>query len=414
MTGPVPIALMVRALDAGGTERQFCEFLNVIDRERFSPHVVCFREGLYAEALRRTGIPILVLPMRSFRSVHAMGYAWDLARYLKRHRIQLAHTYDFPLNCFGVPVARLAGTKVVLSSQRSHRNLRTSFYRRALRVTDRLVHGVVVNCESVRQDLLHGGTLSSAQIHLCYNGLDVERYRPAKRVLPPVLEGAGMVIGSVSLLRQEKGHDVLVEAFAQVAREIPSSRLLMVGSGPKEQVIRRLAASLGVAEKCCFQPTTPDVTPWLRAIDIFVQPSRSEAFSNSLMEAMACGRAVVASRVGGNPELVTDGETGRLFESGSAGDLAGVLRNLAANANLRQRLGDAAARKIRQRFSIQASAHVMEDIYTMSLEQAGCPVRPRSDIGKESLIEMLDVLNRGGDGEIPVDTDRAGRGKAQS
>jgi glycosyltransferase involved in cell wall biosynthesis len=124
-----------------------------------------------------------------------------------------------------------------------------------------------------------------------------------------------------------------------------------------------------VSESCHFEPATRDVAQWLRCIDIFVLPSLSEALSNSLMEAMACGCCPVASRVGGNPELVNPETTGLLFEAGDAGDLAAQLRKLIGNEDLRRRYADASAALIASDFTHRASAARMGEIYADNLRR---------------------------------------------
>ena len=121
---------------------------------------------------------------------------------------------------------------------------------------------------------------------------------------------------------------------------------------------------------CHFQPAEPNVAPWLRAMDIFVLPSLSEAFSNSLMEAMGCGCCPVASRVGGNPELVTDGETGLLFPVGDAAALAQRLALLLDQPDYRRRLAEQAERRMREHFTRQQAARTMGGIYQEFLARA--------------------------------------------
>lgn len=142
--------------------------------------------------------------------------------------------------------------------------------------------------------------------------------------------------------------------------------------------LRRRAAAAGVESSCRFEPASAQVAEWLRAIDIFVLPSRSEALSNSLMEAMACGCAPVASRVGGNPELIAHGETGLLFEPGDAEELARHLELLAGNRDLRVRLGAAAAVRIRREFSVEQAARRMEQIYASLQSSAARPAKPEA------------------------------------
>src|SRR5262249_38415108 len=122
-------------------------------------------------------------------------------------------------------------------------------------------------------------------------------------------------------------------------------------------------------------PATEQVAAWLHAIDLFVLPSRSEALSNSLMEAMACGCCAVASNVGGNSELIREGETGLLFKAGDATDLAAVLERASANSELRRRLGTSGMRWIREKFSIHASAQRMGEIYSGLIERRRSVVR---------------------------------------
>ena len=147
MSEPVPILLMARELGLGGTERQLTEIARALDRRKFTPHVGCLHaEGLRGAELEAAGVPIVRFPVQSLYRPSTLSAARGMGRYLKLHRIQLVHTFDVPMNLFGVPVARVYHTPVVLSSQRAFRDLTPGIHRRLLRVTDRLVHGVVVNC----------------------------------------------------------------------------------------------------------------------------------------------------------------------------------------------------------------------------------------------------------------------------
>jgi glycosyltransferase involved in cell wall biosynthesis len=148
-------------------------------------------------------------------------------------------------------------------------------------------------------------------------------------------------------------------------------KLAIVGDGPMLEPLQAKARALGIREDCVFARATFEVTEWLRAMDIFVLPSLSEALSNALMEAMACGCPVVASNVGGNPELVRNGETGLLFKPGDVERLAVALQVLVENQSLRERLADAGAKFVQERFSIRASAERMGEIYEQLLRSRG-------------------------------------------
>jgi hypothetical protein len=120
---PIGVMLMTQLMGPGGTERQLVEIARSLDRSRFSPHVAYMVDGIRTQELRAAGVPLLHLPLDRFSSPASLPQALELARYLREHRIHIVHAFDYPLICFGVPVARLARTAVVLSSQRAHRDL---------------------------------------------------------------------------------------------------------------------------------------------------------------------------------------------------------------------------------------------------------------------------------------------------
>ncbi len=361
----IPVLLLVRELGIGGTERQLVETALFLQHQRFIPHVGCFRpDGLRRRDLDSAGVPILHLPVYSFRSTATLKAARHLIRYIRRHQIQVVHSFDAPLNVFAVPIAKAAGVPAVISSQRGHRDLTGTSFKRLLRVTDRLSDAVVVNCESMRQYLVEEERVAESKVRLCYNAVDVERYH--RRAGVPGSPGE-LVIGSVSALRPEKGLDTLIRAFARIDHR--RAKLLIVGSGSEEKSLRALAAELQVDAKCHFEPATADVVEWLSQMDVFVLPSRSEALSNALMEAMACGCCPIASRVGGNPELIEHGQNGLLFEVDNFQELATRLCDLLADQPRLQAFAAASAAKMLQ-FSYARAATTMQDIYESVLSSS--------------------------------------------
>ncbi|HEV3331194.1 MAG TPA: glycosyltransferase [Bryobacteraceae bacterium] len=363
MPKPCPVLLMTRSLGLGGTERQVTEIAKVLDRSQFEPHVGCFEaEGFRAEELRAAGVPVVQFQMPSFLSQALFTGARAVGRYLREHAIQLVHTFDVPLNLFGVPAARFYRTPRVISSQRAFRGLTPGLRRYLLRLTDQLVDGIVVNSDAVRRDLIDNDRVPSSLIHLCYNGIDTGLFHPSERPR----EGP-VVIGILCALRPEKGIETLIEAFGQLTSRT-DARLRIVGSGPALAGLQGLAARLALGDRCVFEPATRAVAEALRRIDIFALPSLSESFSNSLMEAMACGCCVVASRVGGNPELVVDRETGLLFPALDTAELARCLDLLLRDRDLRRGLAAAGTCRIREQFTTARAAETMAAIYRGVLE----------------------------------------------
>ena len=340
------------------------EIAKSLDRSRFEPHVGCFiEEPRRSGELRAAGVRVVRFPVHSYMSMSAIRGAFQIARYVREHRIRIVHTWDYPLNGFGIPVTRLLTGAAALSSQRGHRQLTPGIYKHTQHVSDRLTHAIVVNCEFLRRHLEQDEGVPSRLIRLCYNGIDLDQFRPLPEPRPERLRDSSVVIGTLCVLRPEKNLPTLLEAFARVRGLRGGMKLAIVGSGSMLQELQALAGRLGIEADCVFEPATPHVASWLRAIDVFVLPSRTEAFSNSIMEAMACGATVVASNVGGNPELVRDGETGLLFETGDAAGLAAALTRLIEDEELRRRLAGGGQKMIHDGFSNTASARRMGEIY---------------------------------------------------
>lgn len=374
MSAPIPILLLSYDLRFGGSERQLAEVAQYLNRSDFVPHVGCIRlQGGRRGELERAGVPLVEFSFPSFASRHWLAAGWRLRTYIQRHRIQLIHSFDVPGTMFGMPfgfLTRFPGKiPVLLSSQRAFRELTPGFEHRVLRITDRLVDGVVVNSANLRKHLEAQDGLTHSRTTLVYNSVDLERFTPGAGA--DVLENCRVVIGSTAMLRPEKGVRDLVEAFAQVAARNASVGLLLVGSGPLYEPIKARIQELGLTERCHLAGGVTDVLPWLRRMDIFVLPSLSEALSNSLLEAMAVGCAAIASEVGGNPELVREGETGRLFKAGGVSQLAQCLEALAQNEAERQRFALAGQSFVRGQFSRAASLGAMANLYRRHLAKAG-------------------------------------------
>jgi glycosyltransferase involved in cell wall biosynthesis len=354
------LLLMARELGLGGTERQLAEIALSLDRGQFEPHVGCFTDGGFrAKELREAGVPILELGVRSLVSGSAWSGARRMGAYLARHDIALVHAFDVPMNLFAVPVARAYRTPVVLSSQRAHRSLTPGLTRHLLRVTDRMVDGIVVNSRSVARELAEEDQVPPSMVRLAYNGLDTRVFcRHGERAALPWGEEPAVVIGVVCALRPEKGLGTLMEAFQKVKAGRRGIKLVIVGSGP---MLPELLA--GSDADCHFQPAERNVAPWLRAMDIFVLPSLSEALSNSLMEAMGCGCCPLASDTGGNPELVRHGETGLLFPPGDVKALAAQLARVLDEPGYRRHLAAQAERRMHEQFTREQAARTMGRIY---------------------------------------------------
>jgi glycosyltransferase involved in cell wall biosynthesis len=354
---------MSHSLGAGGGERQLALTALSIDRNRFQPHIACAEGGFWVERLKQAGTPFFYIGSRSLMSAAAVREALRLRQYIRDHGIRLVQTFDYSMNVFGIPVALSAPGVAAVSNLRCHLDLIPPRYRWLNRMSFRVSARVVVNSEALSRHLKESCRIAPDKIVTCYNGIDTKVFHPAPRRCFPGLERASVVIGTVCVMRPEKNLRLLLEAFSVVAAGRRDLRLFLVGGGPEEAALRALAVKLGIVENCVFHASSSDVAACLSAMDIFVLPSLSEGLSNSLMEAMACGCCAIASDVGGNPELVTDGVSGLLFPSGNRDALIVCLSAATADARVRRILGGAAAARMRAEFSLRRSAERMQQMY---------------------------------------------------
>jgi len=362
---------MSQALSHGGGERQLALTALGMDRARFEPHVGCCEGGFWVERLRAAGVPFFFMGPRSLLGISFLREANRLRAYIREHRIRIVQTFDYSMNVLGILAARSVPGVITIANQRCDMSLIPSRYRWANRMAHRISAGIVVNSEALQRQLHEDYAIPRRKVFTCYNGIDTGVFHPAPRSELPGLEAASPVVGTVCVLRPEKNLGLLLEAFEAVARnrtrDRSNLRLLIVGSGSEEMALRDLARRLKIAEKCLFHAATPDVARILSGIDVFVLPSLSEGLSNALMEAMACGCCAVASNVGGNPELVTDGTTGLLFPSQDREALIERLTEVVDDAARRQTLGAAAAERIRSEFSLARAVERMQEIYETML-----------------------------------------------
>lgn len=362
---------MAHRLHVGGAERDLAKLARYLDPGYFQVHTAAFHaEGERAEEIRAAGIPLLPLPVRSFRDRTAFTGARILRDYLRQHRIAVLQAFDTPTSIYCTPLGRAFGLPAVLSSHLYFRHLISGYQYHALRMVDVLSHRIVVNANAISAHLQHDYRVPAAKIFVSHNGVETAEFFPQtvpRTVWPAVGDQSPTVIGALCVQREEKRLEVLIRAFALLRKADTAAsrqaRLLIVGDGPMHEAWRAEVATHGLDPVCRFVRSSKDVPHWLRQMDIYVLPSRSEGFPNAVLEAMACGVVPLASRVGGIPEMVEDGESGLLFPSGNVEELAAALAHLLEHKDERIRLSCNAARRAREVFSMEAAARRMGDFY---------------------------------------------------
>jgi L-malate glycosyltransferase len=365
-TGPV-ICQLLHGLRVGGAEVLAARLARQL-RDRYRFVFVCLDElGTLGEKLRVDGFPVHVLGRRP-------GLDWRcplrLAGLLRRERVALVHAHQYTPFFYGAAARLLCRRPPVLFTEHGRwfpdhpRPKRILANRLLLERRDRVV-GVG---EAVRRALIDNEGIPASRVGVIYNGIDLAAFANGVADRLPVRReiGAGpgdFVILQVARLDPLKDHATAVDAFAEVARRRPDARLVLVGEGPELPRIEEAIARHGLASRVRLLGLRTDVARLLRAADLFLLTSVSEGVPLTVIEAMAAGLPVVATRVGGVSEVVEDGATGLLAPPGDAAALAEKVLTLADNCGLRVQMGARGRTRAAARFSETKMLAAYEHLY---------------------------------------------------
>lgn len=320
--------------------------------------------GPFVELVRADGMTVHVLPLRR---TYQAGKALRLARLLRRDRADVLHTHTLvAANALGRVAARLAGVHVIshLHIENHFRPATRPLLRRLDNATARLCDGLIAVSEDTRRAYEDQG-YPAERIEVIPNGVDLDDGGPTSDLRDELgLPAGAPLVGEVARLCDVKGQRELIEAIASV----PEARLVLVGAdleqdGAFEAELRREADRHGVSERVIFAGRRADVGGLLGQLDVVALPSWTEGLPLVVLEAMARRRAIVATPVGGTPEVVTDGETGLLVQPRDPEALAAAIRRLLADPDLRSRLGEAGRRRVAGRFTAEAMCRRVLDLY---------------------------------------------------
>lgn len=370
MTEPLRITFCLANGGIGGTELNAVRTAERLDRTRFDLDVVSLAD--YApirERYEAAGIPVRTLTLRSFKSLDYLRQGRSLARHLRDRRTQVFHAHDSYGNLLGVPWARAARVPGVLASRRWFRTRFQTGHGAGNRIAFRLAHRVLTNAPSVATHLASEEGVPRAKIRVVPNFLDEEAFddaTPGEAIRFRAELGIpadARLIGIVAQLRPEKDHLTLVEAATSIVDRHPDAHLVLIGEGETREAIEARRDALGLADRLHLAGLRRGPGNLHRFFDISVLCSRTEALSNSILEAMAAGRPVVATRVGGNPDAVVHDETGLLVAPGDARALGEALARLLADPAAARALGEAGRRRARTEYTLDAALGALEGVY---------------------------------------------------
>ncbi len=359
--------------DFGGAEQHLLTLLKNIDGGRFQVSVACLFAKPFALLAKEAGISTVVFDMGSKLNLKII---LALAAHIKKEGIDIVHTHGVRANLIGRLAAKIAGVDHVLTTV--HSVLAFDYARKLDRMvnwlSERLTRGLTAHFVTVC-DLLAGQLVGEGikqdRVSTIYNGLELEKYSrsndPGNIRAELHIPEAAPLIGIVARLHPVKGHVFLLQAVKQALAAVPGLKLLIVGSGPDRQELEHYAGALGIADAVIFTGFRQDIPEVMHMLDLVVLSSLSEGLSITIIEAMAIGKPVLATRVGGTPEIITDGQDGLLVPPADAGALADKIIYILSHPDMAKKMGQAARLTVQEKFTAAGMARKTEALYAEML-----------------------------------------------
>jgi len=366
------VLFVVDTLDLGGTETQMVQLARQLKANRHRVTVACLHPGgPLAHDLSEAGISVVEFPkLGSLLSMSGVYQSFRLAAFIRRRKFDVVHAHDLWANLMAVPAARITGAPVILSSQRDlgHLFWYTPFRCKVIAAIHRLSTRVVANSAAVRKLLVEDFRVPPARVQVLRNSVDFPRFafaRGDKRKLFPDLDPKSRLIAVVANMHSSvKGHHNLIEAARVICDVIPEASFVLVGDGDERPKIEEHARGAGVGKHFIFLGRRKDVPELLACCELSVLASESEGFPNVVLEAMAAGLPVVATRVGGVPEIIEDGLSGILIPPQSHQALAEAVLRVMQNRPLAALLAHAGQQRVRRHFSFDRLVAEAERLYS--------------------------------------------------
>lgn len=373
LAAPPLIVHIIHRLDIGGLENGLVNLINRMPPERYRHAIVCMKDYTdFSRRIQRDDVTLHALHKREGNDLAIHGRLWRLLRQL---RPAIAHTRNMATLEMQTTAA-LAGVRCRVHGEHGWdigdldgSRAKNRWLRRLFRP---FVSQYIVLSRHQRDYLAERIGVPATRInHIC-NGVDTQRFHPAQRAqataLPPGFAPPGtLVIGTVMRMQPVKAPGILIDSFLGLLDQEPAARerlrLVMIGDGPLLPELRERIAAAGAMDLAWLPGARDDIPDLLRALDVFVLPSLAEGICNTILEAMASGLPVVATRVGGNPDLVVAGETGQLIAAASTEELTEALRQYLREPSLIRFQGDGARTRAEQEFSLDTMVERYLSVY---------------------------------------------------
>lgn len=375
------ILYLITDLNIGGSEKMLYELVTRIDQTKFSPLVCGLKSwGYYAEKIKEKGIKVITLNLeQGFWLTKNFQAIFTLVKIIREERVNLVHTFLFRANFLGRIAASLAGVAKVISSIRVMEEEK-KYHLFLERITSFLSDKFIVNSQALKNFIIEKMKTPAKKIEIIYNGIDfsnLPKVENKNKCQELGYREEDILIGTVGRLHKQKGIEFFIKAI-KIITQAPSPctkkwggaspitqslKFLIIGDGPERKNLQSEICDLQLENKVQLFGWRTDVLEIISILDIFVLPSLWEGTPNVILEALAYGKPVVATKVGGVPEIIEDGKNGLLVEPANAKKLAEAIIWMLENPEKAKEMGEKGKKKVENFFPIDKMVKETERIY---------------------------------------------------
>ena len=362
MEKPVNIMHIVFSLQCGGLERVAINLAKSFNNDKYNSCICCLDTIGELKTELPEGIDVFLVKRKQGKD---FLLAFKLANEIKKRKISLVHTHNMGPLLYGTLASKLVGIPMINTrhgrENKSCHSLIWDFNKYIVAISN-----------DAKKELLSCNKINTNKVNVIYNGIDIEKYSADKKNNISSKKSLGVqdsdiVIGTVARLSEEKDQITLIDAFSKINSQV-RIKLVIAGDGPCKQKLQDHVEKLNLSEKVMFLGFRNDIPNILKALDIFVLSSLTEGISLTLLEAMAANLPIVATDVGGNPEVVEDGLTGFLVPSKSCDEMAKKIEDLISNEKLIQMMGMAGRKRVEDKFSLNSMVRKYDTLYMDCIE----------------------------------------------
>jgi glycosyltransferase involved in cell wall biosynthesis len=360
----------------GGAERNITQLMTGIDKDKFDLHIACFVSGELIESIRNQGISIINLNNTGIYTISGLSNLAFLKKFVTDKKISLIVTYHESSDFYGLALSHICHIPVI--SSRRDMSFKTRLHHRlAYRLVGRYFDSVIAVSDAVKKEVVKRHWFPEKRIVTIYNAINVNEYGKTKdgRALRDKIgiDPNHPIVGVVANIRKIKGHHYFVHAASIIHRRNPDVEFLVVGyegrkPGYSIDELKQYGEEIGISKNLHFLGGSMDIADLISIFDVAVLSSLSEGFSNVILEYMASSKPVVATCVGGNPEVVVHGKTGLLVPPANADALASAILAILEDKEVALRFGKAGRKRVEERFSLGVMLRNYENLFEQVID----------------------------------------------